>query len=406
MGADKSRYWKYLEDLENDFLKGRNDYPETLNDAYRVLSNCKTHNSSNHTAGKEGVAFLLDGLELSEEQVSLLATEGGNDDDDAAARRKRNLKYMKCYNCGKRGHLSKDCRSPRRNQGADKEKEDVDAATNTDAKNDSDASPRLTGTTSLMAAMTRGEYDGRGQGWQFVMHVMLRMDNRNTGVTLAQDSPIIPSTWILLDNQSTVCAFTNGDLLKNIREVDSWMDIHCNAGVTSTNMVGDLKGFGEVWYNPKGIANILSMAVVEKSFRVTYDSGNDMGFTVEKKDGSCRTFRRSRRGLFYLDTAEKKDEKGTGKNVAFVNTVEQNKLNYTKRDYSRAEAARKLQNVIGRPGLRHFVDIVDGDHPAIDNCPIIREDIDAAEDIFGTNLGSLKGKQTRRKTKHVRSQIT
>ena len=158
------------------------------------------------------------------------------------------------------------------------------------------------------------------------MPVILRMDNRNTGVTLTQDSPIILITWILLDNQSTVCAFTNGDLLDNIRELDSWMDIHCNAGVTSTNMIGDLKVLGEVWYNPKGIANILSMAVVEESFRITYDSNNDMGFSVEKKDGSCRTFRRSRRGLFYLDTAEKKDAEGTSENVAFINTVEQNKL--------------------------------------------------------------------------------
>ena len=106
-----------------------------------------------------------------------------------------------------------------------------------------------------------------------------------TGVTLARDNPIIPTTWILLDNQSTVCAFTNGDLPENIREVDLWIDILCNAGVTSTNMVGDLKGFGEVWYNPKGITNIMLMAVVEKIFRVTYDSSNDMGFSVEKEMG-------------------------------------------------------------------------------------------------------------------------
>ena len=124
---------------------------------------------------------------------------------------------------------------------------------------------------------------------------------------------------------------------------------------------------------------------------------------MEKKDGSCRIFRRSRRGLFYLDTAEKKDEEGKGENVACFNTVELNKLNYTKRDYSRAEAARKLQNVIGRPSWRHFVDIIDGDHPTTDNNPIIREDIDAVEDMFGTKLGSIEGKQTRRKTKHVRS---
>jgi len=117
-----------------------------------------------------------------------------------------------------------------------------------------------------MAAVTRGEDDGRGQGWQFTIPAILR---RDTGLIFTQENPIIPSTWILLDKQSTVCEFSNGDLLENIREVDTWMDIHCNAGITSTNMVGDLKGFGEVWYNPKGITNILSMTVVEKHFRVT-----------------------------------------------------------------------------------------------------------------------------------------
>ena len=30
------------------------------------------------------------------------------------------------------------------------------------------------------------------------------------------------------------------------------MDINCNAGVTSTNMVGDLPGYGAVWYHPNG----------------------------------------------------------------------------------------------------------------------------------------------------------
>lgn len=106
-------------DLENDFLKGYNDYHSTLNDAYRVLSNYKTTNSNSKlTAGKYGVAFVLDGLELSEEQISLLNTKGGGDEEDAAARQKRNLKFMKCFNCNKRGHITKNCRLPRRKTDA------------------------------------------------------------------------------------------------------------------------------------------------------------------------------------------------------------------------------------------------------------------------------------------------
>jgi hypothetical protein len=49
------------------------------------------------------------------------------------------------------------------------------------------------------------------------------------------------------------------------------MKIHCNAGIITANMIGDLPGYGSVWYHPNGTANILSLACVkEHGFRVTY----------------------------------------------------------------------------------------------------------------------------------------
>ena len=143
VGADKARYWKYLEDLENDFLKGRNDYPTTLNDAYIVLSNYKTANSTNkNSAGKDGVAFVLDGLELSEEQISLPNTEEGDNEDEAAARRKRNLRFMKCFNCNKRGHLQKDCRLPKRKSDAEKDSTTIETVST--STTDTTTAPRQT----------------------------------------------------------------------------------------------------------------------------------------------------------------------------------------------------------------------------------------------------------------------
>jgi hypothetical protein len=29
------------------------------------------------------------------------------------------------------------------------------------------------------------------------------------------------------------------------------LDIHCNAGVATTNLVGDFPGYGTVWYHPR-----------------------------------------------------------------------------------------------------------------------------------------------------------
>ena len=90
----------------------------------------------------------------------------------------------------------------------------------------------------------------------------------------------LPRSWILLDNQTTVDVFMNKDLLDNIRTVASTMNIRCNAGNSRTNLQGDLRGYGTVWYNPEGIANILSLSNVKKKNRVTYDSESNGKFIV------------------------------------------------------------------------------------------------------------------------------
>src|SRR5210317_2306219 len=83
------------------------------------------------------------------------------------------------------------------------------------------------------------------------------------------------------------------------------------------------------------------------------------------------------------------------KDVVLVNTVEDKKSSYTQRDYLNAVQARRLQNIIGRPSLKTYLHMID--NCLLPNCPVTRQDVLAAEDIFGPNLGILKGKTTRRK---------
>lgn len=46
--ADRNRYGKLIEEVENSYLKGNNDYPSTPTEAYNLLVNYKNHNFDKH----------------------------------------------------------------------------------------------------------------------------------------------------------------------------------------------------------------------------------------------------------------------------------------------------------------------------------------------------------------------
>ena len=61
----------------------------------------------------------------------------------------------------------------------------------------------------------------------------------------------------------------------NIREGGRYMNIHRNEGVYRNNMVGYRTGYPEpIWFDPKGISNIIAMVLVEKHFPITYGKEN------------------------------------------------------------------------------------------------------------------------------------
>jgi len=112
---------------------------------------------------------------------------------------------------------------------------------------------------------------------------------------------------------------------------------------------------------------------------LTYDSTAYDCFEVDKADGTKHVFKPSKKGLFYSCV---------NNNIALVTTVENNTNKYTVREYSYAKKAHYLQNIIGRPSTQDLINYVDKN--LILNCPVTRQDILRAEDIFGPNIGSVK----------------
>ena len=112
----------------------------------------------------------------------------------------------------------------------------------------------------------------------------------------------IDENWCLIDNHLTCNVFINKKYLSNIRDATGgqYLRVHCNAGVTHTNKTGDLPGYSDhVWYNPKGIANILSIGKVQKDHSVTYNSQDGHDFVVHSPQRP--TFKMIEYGLFYQD---------------------------------------------------------------------------------------------------------
>ena len=116
--------------------------------------------------------------------------------------------------------------------------------------------------------------------WWIQINVSCKKCNVNimrVGYTILDDESEsdIDENWCLIDNQSTCNAFINWKYLSHtIYAPDGqYLCVHCNVGVTYTKKIGDLPRYSNhLWCNSKGVANILSLVLVQKHHLVTYNS--------------------------------------------------------------------------------------------------------------------------------------
>ncbi len=77
----------------------------------------------------------------------------------------------------------------------------------------------------------------------------------------------LPQESVLLDNPSTVDVFSNPRLLRNIRVTPRTMTINCNAGVTHTNMIGEMPGYPSVVCFARSAANRIAVFCLAENAR-------------------------------------------------------------------------------------------------------------------------------------------
>ena len=144
------------------------------------------------------------------------------------------------------------------------------------------------------------------------------------------------------------------------------------------------------WFNPEAITNIFSYSEMAKRHSITYNSNDEDAFTVHLPTKKIK-FSKTKQGLYAFKLTITK----TIKETALVNTIEENKLFFTPRQFLRAKKARKLYHALGTLSIKDFKHIITTN--TIAGNPVNTEDIKLALQIFGEDIGSLKDKTTRKK---------
>ena len=210
------------------------------------------------------------------------------------------------------------------------------------------------------------------------------------------------SRHILLDTCAGESVFSNRDLFYDIRESDNQILIS-GVNLDSEPLVITQEGttdFGTVYYDDKCIANILSFGnIVDSSSMVRYVHTDDSYIVQMINGGKCYLFVRDKQSNIYICDIDcmtmDKDYINMTPQKVMVATVSENIKKYTKREVQKAELAREYQRKFGYASPGQLVKLIS--QGKIHNVNITAHDVARATDIWGPDLGSLKGKTTSHK---------
>ena len=188
---------------------------------------------------------------------------------------------------------------------------------------------------------------------------------------------------MILDSGSTISLFKNGEVLKDIKICNNKLVMETNAGTKTLDKKAHIPGYGEVYFDKDAVSNLLSLSeLVRRGNRVFYDSSIEDCFVVTcENSGKVLRFPVDHRGLYVKEA--------TPIDCCVMNQVE----GFTDRQVECARRARKLYHDLSAPSLSDLKQFIRQN--IAKNNPVTVEDIQLAEDIFGKDVATLKGKSTR-----------
>jgi hypothetical protein len=208
-------------------------------------------------------------------------------------------------------------------------------------------------------------------------------------------------TSIALDSATSIHLFGDRSPLDNIKVDDKKkMKVRTTDSTFHVNDIGELCASlkslplppGGYYFYPKGVANILSLALLAKTKRVVMDTAIKNAFYVINEDGSYVKFVPSNNGMYCLDIGSNDDP-----HVMAIQTIKDEQSKFSNIDCTRAEGVQKLQEVLACPSDYDLANTVE--HNILGNTPFTRRDVRIAKQIYGPDAAALKGKTVQQQSK-------
>lgn len=208
----------------------------------------------------------------------------------------------------------------------------------------------------------------------------------------------ISDTVVILDTAAGDSLFRNKDMLNNLTETTDIVKFdgvdQRGAGIYTCTEGETI--FGNVMFSERSMGNILSFGnVVDDCYRVTYMKNGDMFLIQPTSESDTYVFQRDKdQNIYICDTHNVLTSVPMG-----VNTVAENMNKYTRREIRKALKAREYLKNSDYMSAGQLINCIN--RGKIKNCEVSAQDVLRSIDIWGKDLGNLKGKTTARKLRGV-----
>jgi hypothetical protein len=357
-GLDDRRYAEFKQNVKNGWAMKSMNPLTTVKEIYRLAGVWVKPTARGETGT---------GATYHTEQKKTQQKEDGRTEE--GKKPQKDLPKVKCYRCGKKGHMKNSPLCPKNVEKEKKHQEDGAGFMNTTWCEEIEA--------SMYATVKVEDEDMR----EYVVDTAV---NGTKGISLTQ---------VLLDNQADISVM-HPMMLSDVRPVERKIRVSGIGGVQLiANKVGMLDGFFQVYASEETKANVLSLADVEDKYKITYVRGQTFTVHMPEEDVVFET----KSKLYVADWCVE--------DTVVNATVREKEKLYMKEEIHRVKVVHEFLKCSRYPSIGEATHLIT-DGNVLGMPMLIKDDLIMAYEVYGEHPEYVQGKMTKRTVGRMKVDIS